>query len=161
VGCTMFCVCGCNPGRREEVRILPGLFCSPLCAMLIESFGCVGDSVMSLLGSFAEAVQADGHGLTRAAFILRALRKLSDASCHGNALLHRSGLYSAAGASGQIPLHEPTRPLLRWFSPARCGYVFLSPCCAVLGLCCLLPFRLGLGGFWTDYALCLVLASCG
>jgi hypothetical protein len=54
----------------------------PFVPMSIESFGRLGAPALMLLG---ELVQAGGPGLSRAAFILGALRELGVAVCWGSA----------------------------------------------------------------------------
>jgi hypothetical protein len=83
----------------------------PFVPMSVESFGRLGAPALTLLGDLADqAVQAGGPGLSRAAFILGALRELSVALCRGNASLCRSGAYVATRAAGRAPMRGLARP---------------------------------------------------
>jgi hypothetical protein len=83
----------------------------PFVPMSVESFGRLGAPALTLLGDLAaQAVQAGGPGLSRAAFILGVLRKLSVALCRGNASLCRSGAYVATRAAGWTPMSGLARP---------------------------------------------------
>jgi hypothetical protein len=83
----------------------------PFVPMSVESFGRLGAPALTLLGDLADqAVQAGGPGLSQAAFISGALRKLSVAFCRGNASLCRSGAYVATRAAGWTPMRGLARP---------------------------------------------------
>jgi hypothetical protein len=79
--------------------------------MSVKSFGRLGAPALTLLGDLAaQAVQAGGPGLSRAAFISGALRELSVALCRGNASLCRSGAYVATRTAGRTPMCGLARP---------------------------------------------------
>jgi hypothetical protein len=83
----------------------------PLVLMSVESFGRLGAPALTLLGDLAaQAVQAGGPGLSRAAFISGALRELSVPLCRGNASLCRSGAYVATRATCRTPMRGLARP---------------------------------------------------
>jgi hypothetical protein len=86
--------------------------CPPPCpSCRRESFGRLGAPALTLLGDLADqAAQADGPGLSRAAFIAGALRELSIALRRGNASLRRLGANVATRASGQAPMCGLARP---------------------------------------------------
>jgi hypothetical protein len=66
---------------------------------------------LTLLVDLADQeVSVGGPGLSRAAFISRALRELSVAVCPSNASLCRSGAYVATRAAGQTPMRGLTQP---------------------------------------------------
>jgi hypothetical protein len=82
----------------------------PFVPISVESFGRLGAPALTLLGDLAaQAVQAGGPGLSRAAFIAEALRELGVALCRGNASLYRSGAYVATRAAGRTPMHGLAR----------------------------------------------------
>jgi hypothetical protein len=76
-----------------------------------QSSGRLGAPALTLLGDLADqAVQAGGPGLSRVAFVSKALLKLSVALCQGNASLCRSGAYVATRAPGWTPMRGLARP---------------------------------------------------
>jgi hypothetical protein len=83
----------------------------PFVPKSVESFRRLGVSALMLLGDLADrAVQAGRPGLSRAAFILEALRELSVAISRGYASLCRSGAYVATRAAGRTPMRGLARP---------------------------------------------------
>jgi hypothetical protein len=83
----------------------------PFVPMSVESFGRRWAPALMLIGDVADqAVQADGRGLSRAAFVSGALRELSVALCQGNASLCRSGAFVATRAAGWTPMRCLARP---------------------------------------------------
>jgi hypothetical protein len=115
----------------------------PFVPMSVESFWRLGAPALTLLGDLADqAVQAGGPGLSRAAFILGALRELSVALCRGNASLCRSGAYVATRAAGGAPMRGLARPS------------------AEVVKACLAP-RAWVWGFWFGFALRRVALLCG
>jgi hypothetical protein len=97
----------------------------PFVPISLESFRRLGAPALTLLGDVADqAVQAGGPGLSRAAFISGALRKLSVALCRGNASLCWSGAHVATRAAGRPRCAVSPSPRLRLFRPVTrpvCG----------------------------------------
>jgi hypothetical protein len=115
----------------------------PFVQMPVESFGRFGAPALTLLGDLAnQAVQAGRPGLSRAAFILGALRELSVAPCRGNVSLCWSGGYIATRAAGRAPMRG------------------LAQHSAEVVEACLSP-RVRVRGFWFGFALRRVALLCG
>jgi hypothetical protein len=108
-----------------------------------EFFGRLGAPALTLLRDLADqAVQAGRPGLSRVAFISRALRELSVALCRGNASLCRSGAYVATRAAGRTPMRGLARPLTEVVQA------------------CFAP-NMWVWGFWFGFALRCVALLCG
>jgi hypothetical protein len=94
--------------ERAYRRVFSGLSFVPLSE---ESFRRLKAPELSLLCSFADhAVEAEGPGLSRDAFISGALQELGVALCRDNASLGRSGLYALTQVPGRAPLRGLSCP---------------------------------------------------
>jgi hypothetical protein len=123
----------------------------PFVPMSVESFGRLGAPALTLLGDLADqAVQAGGPGLSRAAFILGALRELSVALCRGNTSLCQSGACVATRAAARLRCAVSPGPRLGLFRPVSrpvCEFGVSGSASLCVALLCGVSVRLHLALF--------------